>query len=214
MLPALLLALAAGLHPQDGPDADVRLTVEPDAARLQVTLNLVFLDEYVGPFREDDHNLHEAEHELAREVGFELLRDAVTLSIDGVEVTPRVVAFDVAPPDPDLVPHFPRFGTRAMTKLRWVLEYPAKSPPGEVDLAWTLFPPDEIRAVGPEIPTLEIVAHLKAEGRSRRLTLTEDGPRLRWESDPDAAASRFLAIPGPPERPGVGLLPPALGHSV
>ena len=143
MLPALLLALAAGLHPQDGPDADVRLTVEPDAARLQVTLNLVFLDEYVGPFREDDHNLHEAEHELAREVGFELLRDAVTLSIDGVEVTPRVVAFDVAPPDPDLVPYFPRFGTRAMTKLRWVLEYPAKSPPGEVDLAWTLFPPDD-----------------------------------------------------------------------
>lgn len=211
MLPALLLALAAGLHPQDGPDADVRLTVEPDAVRLQVTVNLVFLDEYVEPFREDDESLHPVEHPLARDLGHELLREAVTLSIDGVEVTSRVAAFDVAPPDPDLVPHFPRFGSRAMTKLRWVLEYPAKSPPGEVDLSWTLFPPDEVRAVGPDIPTLEIVAHLKAEGSSRRLTLTEDGPRLRWESDPEAAASRFLAVPAVATGAGgVDALSPAL----
>lgn len=196
MGPALLLALAGGLHPQDGPDADVRLAIEPDAARLSVTLNLVFLDEYVEPFREDDMVLQAAEHDLARALGFELLSEQVTLAVDGVRVTPRDESFDVAPPDPALIPHFPRHGTRAMTKLRWVLEYPLKASPGQIELTWSMFPEDEVAAVGPEIPRLEIVAHVKGQGRTERTTLTEDGNRLVWRSDPDAP-SRFLDVPEP-----------------
>ncbi|MDA1267063.1 MAG: hypothetical protein O2816_18435 [Planctomycetota bacterium] len=210
MGPALLLALAAGLHPQDGPDADVRLTVEPGAVRLAVTLNLVFLDEYVEPFREHDQLLPAQESGLAQDLGFELLAETTTLLIDGIAVQPRVESFEVADPDPDLIPHFPRFGMRAMTKLRWVLEYPVKSAPGEVDLTWTLFPPDEIRAVSEDIPTLEIVAHVKGEGRSERITLTEDGNRIRWASDPDAAARRFLRVPDAPTPTGPGWPAPAL----
>lgn len=201
----LPLLLILGAHPQDGPDADLRLAIEPGAARLAVTLNLVFVDEYVDPFREHEPLLHPEEYGLAEELGFDLIRGAATLTVDGIEVTPTLAGFEVSPPDPDLVLHFPRFGTRAMTKLRWSVEYPLKQPPEVVDFEWGLYPPDEISAVGPEIPALEIVAHVKGEGRSRRITLTESGPKVRWESDPDAAKARFLSVPPPPA--GGGKLP-------
>ena len=60
MLP-YLLSLFFALHPQDGPHAEVDLTVEDRQIALVVTANLAWLDELMDIPRELPDNLHPSE---------------------------------------------------------------------------------------------------------------------------------------------------------
>lgn len=212
MTPASALALTAAaalLHPQDGPDADVRVRIEPTGVTFQVVLNLAFVDEIADVPREDEMRLDPAEHGAARELVFEYLRDHNVVEIDGVEVTAIDTGFEVLEPDLALLPHFPRFGTRAMTKLRWDLRYPAKSPPRRVAMTWGPYPPDYVLGSGvlegPDgAPPLEVVAHLAAAGRRSRIVFSEHAPRHVWQGDAASAEELFLPVPEVPEAGGVG----------
>lgn len=220
MLPALLLGLvvghapAAGVHPQDGPDADVRIRIEPTRVRVAVVVNLAFADEIVEIPREDEDALHAAEHGVARELLFDYFRVENTVVVDGVEVAPRDGGFEVLPPDLELLPYFPRFGTRAMTKLRLLLDYPAKAPPARVELTWGPFPPDYVLGgsggvlEGPDgIPPVEVVAHLNAGAQRERITFTAERPSYVWR---DSEATRLVLLDVPaPELPPPLVLPVA-----
>ena len=198
-LPAALLALtmaATEAHPQDGPDADVRISISDERVRVAVVVNLVFADEVVELPREDDESLHPAEYEAAREVLYEFFSEANSVEIDGVLVTPLDGGFEVLPPDTELLPHFPRFGTRAMTKLRLLLDYPTKAPPARVEMRWGPYPPDYVLEDEQGIPPLEVIAFLQAGAQRERIVFTEDTPRHAWRAS-DASRAALLEVPAP-----------------
>ena len=82
MLP-YVLSLFFALHPQDGPHAEVDLTVEDRQIALVVTANLAWLDELMEIPRELPDNLHPSETGIAVEALQEFLFTKATVVIDG-----------------------------------------------------------------------------------------------------------------------------------
>ena len=188
-------------HPQDGPDADIRIEVTDRVVKLSVVLNLAFIDEVIGTAREDHFTLYEEEHPFIREGIDEFLRDKNRMRIDGVDVAPVMRGFEVAEPDLDLLPLFPTFGSRALIKARWVVEYPVKSPPKSIAFHWSAYPPNPVMAphgTAPEdIPRVELAAQFLASGDLTLVDLVEDEPEHVWHRPATGVESRFLAVPTP-----------------
>jgi len=195
---APLAALAGeGVHPQDGPDVDLRIRIDDDAVRLQVTMNLAFIDEIVEGTREDESTLHPVEHAGIRAELADYFRDECVVEIDGVAVSP--IAGEIAVPEPELslLPLFPKMGMRAVIKARIVFDYPVKAAPGSVSIVWPAYPADVAGAgLGEEAPPMEIQALLTAEGKDSLVGFTIDEPRYVWRSSGGSGES-FLAVPAP-----------------
>ncbi|MHC4908192.1 MAG: hypothetical protein ACYTF9_00530 [Planctomycetota bacterium] len=190
-------AVAANLHPQDGPHADVRIRVEDDAVVFTVSLNLVFLDELIDSGREDEAVIHPVE---AAGVEAGLLRyfaEANEVEIDGVVVLPIARAFELIEPDIDLLPLFPVSGERGLRKVRLDLVYPAKSVPQRVRMVWGPYPEDILLSTPDDPLKLEIAAELTASGTMTIVNFRESEPEHTWHRAA-AEADRFLPVPAPP----------------
>jgi hypothetical protein len=203
----LYLALASGFfhgggegpkHPQDGPDADVRIHVEADRVRFFIMLNLAFVDEIVDIAREDESALHPAEYNWYRKGLYDYFHDTNRVVIDGLEVTPVESGFEALPADLSMLPLFPRMGRRALAKVQLVLDYPVKMAPKQVKIFWGSFPPD--RAIGDDtfMPSVTIRAQIFAEGIASDITFTEEEPENVWHNSGRTATDLFLAIPEAP----------------
>ena len=198
----LLLALpwatdtaVTATHPNDGPDADVRIQIKDDRVSLYVAVNLAFVDAVLDHPREDPNLLAEVEAEVLREDLFAFLARETTVEIDGLAVTPVERGFRVTDAPPDLVPLFPRFGARALIKVQFDLEFSAKSPPEAVRLRWGAYPPDAVFATPQGTPPIEVVAQLTAEGSDSLVTFTQEAPEHLWTSSGIRLEDRFLAVP-------------------
>ena len=92
-----------------------------------------------------------------------------------------------------------------------ISEYPAKSPPRQVAIGWTAYPPDI--ALGPREDTqpIEIRALLTAGSEELWIGLSETEPQFVWTGTPGERGERFEAVPRYEARlPAAGLLQRAL----
>jgi len=171
------------LDPKDGPDIDLAAAIEDDEVRLVVIANLAFLDALTEVERASPEALAGAELEYAHEALRALIEDEAQVLIDGRLVAADSSTFDVDPGDPALVAHFPRFGARAVFKLRLTLRYPCETPPRTVALRWHLFPPDASRAGLPgPTPRLEVLCRVAGGGHTETARFTEREPEFVWHA--------------------------------
>ncbi|MCB9892772.1 MAG: hypothetical protein H6832_07345 [Planctomycetes bacterium] len=189
------------LHPQDGPDADVRITIGRSDVKITITVNLLFADLVVGVLRENRDRLDPVEHDTLHEALFEHFNTKHEVSIDGKVVSPVDEGFGVEPPDQRLLPLFPLFGMRAMTKVRLQLAYAADASFEDLTVRWASFPPD--LALDPEdgqAPPVSVAASTLAEGKEDRVTFRVDEPVYEWNRS-RAGRAEFAGVPLPAARP-------------
>ncbi len=185
-------------HPLDGPDVDLRLWIEEGQVSAHVVLNLAFVDEFIDLAREDEMLLRSPEYALAEELVIEFLDETLEVHVDGFKIQSAPTDFEVADPDYALLAHFPRFGTRAMQKLRTSLQFPLESPPTEVSFTWTAYARDPILSEGQQRVPMDIVAHVSAGGVRSRVTLKDLAPEFSWRGNAAFSDSHFQPVPGLP----------------
>ncbi len=191
---------AARFDPKDGPDVDLRIAVEDDEVRFQIITNLAFLDETCDVPREILGELHPAEASAAFEELVALFRARNEVKIDGTVVAPLPPSlqrdFEYDPGDPSLVPHFVKFGARAVSKTRLTLRFPCKSAPKRVSVTWGVFPPNEtLRLDAGGAPPIEILCRYAAGGVDRVVKFTADEPQFIWHRAAEEGRARFAEVP-------------------
>ena len=184
-------------HPQDGPDADVRIHVEDTRVRFYIMLNLAFVDEIVDLAREDDSRLDPAEYAWYRKGLVDYFHDTNRVRIDGVEVAPVDAGFEALEAELSMLPLFPRTGKRGLAKVQLVLDYPVKAAPKSVQMYWGSYPPD--LAVGDEtfMPTVTIRAQLFSNGIQDEVIFNAEEPEFTWHNSGQTAADSFMKVPEP-----------------
>ena len=129
-LPALGAALT---HPADGPHVDVRIVIDPDALRMQLTMNIVFLDEALTFEREQPDRIDPVEGPALLEALQEWADVELLARIDGIEVAPIIDQLMISEPDDSRLALFPKTGMRGLRKVRFEVSWPLKSPPQEIE---------------------------------------------------------------------------------
>lgn len=209
-------APAFELDPKDGPDVDLRVAIEDGEVRLAIITNLAFLDETTSFYREADSTLDEVEAPGAMEALFELFKTENGITIDGTVVKPLAPRlerdFEFDPGDPALVPHFVRYGARAVAKTRITMRYPCKSAPNRVAVHWGVYPPN---AQIEGNPPIEVICRVAAVGVERIVQMTAEEPEFTWHRDREEGRARFAEVP-PMEEPDDKPFPwpPAAGAAV
>jgi hypothetical protein len=135
------------------------------------------------------------EHELAADMVFEFLSERLSVVAGSAQLQPRLAGFEVTDPNFDLLAHFPRFGTRAMQKLRMTLEFPLETPPSEVKFTWSAFPDDPILSEPGDPVPMDVIAHLSAGGVRTRVTLKASDPTFIWRGLTGASEDHFEDVP-------------------
>lgn len=204
LMTCLAAAPAAGLHPQDGPDVDLRVQITDDGVTASVTFNLAFADAVVYAPRETSGALHPVEAPALGEALFDFIRARNRVTIDGVEVTPTLRSFETPEPQADLLPLFPLSGMRALIKAYLIVDYPAKSPPQAVTFRWGEFPIDPVRSTADEQLPVIIAGQFSARGASWIVELTRENPEHSWRRA-DTPEHKFEAVPPPPAPPRLRL---------
>ena len=110
-------------HPADSPDVDVRIQIDDAAVRVQLTMNLAFVDEVIETNRESDIAVHPLEYPEMHDGLLDLYRQENKVVIDGVEVAPveDESMFHVETGDLRMLPMFPRLGMKGLIRVRMVL---------------------------------------------------------------------------------------------
>ena len=184
------------LDPADGPHVDLKLALEEDALRMEVTMNIVFLDDIITFPRESRDRIDPIE-------GPELL-DAIqawadtelVARVDGIDVIPVVDSLMISDPGTDLLPLFPRTGMRGIRKVRYMVTWSLKSAPQEIVLEWPAYPPDV--AIDPDDPPpMRIAAEAAVEGIREAIFFTVDSPVWLWRSGSTSIDERLARIPPP-----------------
>jgi hypothetical protein len=189
-------------HPQDGPHADVQINVERERVQIQLTVNLIFVDQVVPPNREDLNLLEGVEAEILRDDLANWFLATNPLVVDGAPAEATLVDWDAAPPDLERLPYYPRFGARAIITLRLGFEYRTTDPPRKVGLTWGEFPQNLAVAMpGSDPPPLDIRARVRGYGESQIYELTTLEPAFTWHAPPPEARARFEGVPAPPPPP-------------
>lgn len=186
---------AMAVHPQDGPHADMRVTITDESVSFNITMNLVFVDELVGVFREDFYNIHPIEEpdlEMALEAHF---KEKNIVAIDGIEVTPVLRDFQLDRGGADLLALFPRTGMRGVLRIHVIVDYPAKSPPQSVRFVWNGYPDDVLSGPPEDPPPLVIGILLTAEGQTQNIEFREEEPEYTWHATGKTIDDLFLPIP-------------------
>ncbi|NRA97284.1 MAG: hypothetical protein HRU14_13860 [Planctomycetes bacterium] len=196
MTAALAIILTAlSVHPNDGPDVDLRIRVEKGKVVAAIMMNLVFCDEIVDVPRSDKEDLAPDEEEPLRSALFAYFKEHNKVRIDGIEVTPQATRFEVPEPEHSLLPLFPRFGMRALFKVRLTLTYAALSPPERVNLVWGPFPPDYALGFENDAPPMEVAAVLLAQGEEEVIIFLKEEPEYTWHRSDEEPKDRFLHVP-------------------
>lgn len=200
VLVAIWVAQAAardGLHPQDGPHADVEIEILDSAVRFDVFMNLVMVDEMGNFRRENPSDVHPVEEEVLREGLLEYFASEHRVAVDGVEVAPILTHFRVVRGEPSNVVLFPMTGLRGLNKVHLVLEYPIKGTFRSVAMRWGAYPGDLTAEPDDQgrRPPIRLEARLWAEGSMRIVTFTRDEPEFVYHTLGLRAEDRFSEVP-------------------
>ncbi len=196
MLP-YVLSLFFALHPQDGPHAEVDLTVEDRQIALVVTANLAWLDELMEIPRELPDNLHPSETGTAIEVLKDFLFAKATVVVDGEPASLWTSTSPIANhPDPALLPLFPNAGMRGLRKWRFEFRTQLSQPAQQVTLRWHEFAPDRITdPLDP--PPLPVTGEIQAQGLVDPFMLTPAEPAYTWSRFSGGLGDRLTTYPTP-----------------
>jgi len=192
-----LLSLFFALHPQDGPHAEVDLTVEDRQIALVVTANLAWLDELMDIPRELPDNLHPSETVTAVEALQDFLFAKATVVIDGAPASLWTSTSPIANhPDPALLPLFPNAGMRGLRKWRFEFRTQLSQPAQQVTLRWYDFAPDRITdPLDP--PPLPVTGEIRAQGLVDPFMLTPAEPAYTWSRVSGGLGDRLATYPIP-----------------
>ena len=94
---AALAALIAGIvyaDPQDGPHAEVRISITDTDVRFNIAMNLNYVDEIAPTSREFNDIVDPSEEELIRQELEKFFLDENRVTIDGVEVRGIIESFE------------------------------------------------------------------------------------------------------------------------
>ena len=187
------------VDPVDGPHVDLKLSLEPDALRMQVTMNIVFLDEAMEFERELADRIDPAEgpallEALQRWADVDLVAD-----IDGVAVNPIVDGLLINDPETTYLALMVRTGMRGLRKVRFDVEWPLKSEPSDISLQWYVYPTDPFSSVVPPEP-ITIAAEAQVEGIREAVFFSEEAPVWSWRSGSTAINERLETIATPERR--------------
>ncbi len=191
---ALSIPQLATAHPQDGPHADIRFRIDPDAVSLDVTMNLVWIDDVCPALREAEHELHPIEEASLQEAVESFFRDQNRVTIDGVTVSPRFDTFKITrSTEPALLALFPNTGARGLIRAHLEITYPSPAPPMQVGLLWAGYPPD---FTGENPGGTQIIeSQLLAESNTFIVRFSETEPEHTWHGTGTTPDQRFQAVP-------------------
>lgn len=198
-------ACACAEHPQDGPHADIRILIDESGVHLGMLINLAFIDDAMPFDRESPDAVHQVEEPALREAIERHIREQNVVAIDGVEIEPEVLDFEMIRPGLDMLPLFPRSGMRGLLRARVDVIYRAGSMPKSVRFVWAGYPPDVLAEVaeGEPRPPLVVEAQLVAEGRVDILTFKSHEPEVTWHGTGLTREERFARVPEVESRGGV-----------
>jgi len=192
-------SFSAAAHPQDGPHADIRILILDDSLRMNLGMNLAFLDVAAPTERESLFDVAEVELPYLRAAVERFVREDNRVVIDGVEVAAVITDYEFMRPDRAMLPLFPKSGMRGLLRVRVVVDYPIKSPPETLAITWGAFAPDilseELEATG-EAPKQVLEAQLTAEGRVQIMRFSEQEPEAIWRATGITPGEFLAPIPG------------------
>ena len=184
------------MDPADGPHVELKIRLEDEALRMQVTMNIVFLDSIIEFSRERPDAIDPVEGPalLAALQGW--ADEELVASVDGIGVAPIVDSLMISDPGKDLLPLFPRTGMRGIRKVRFEVLWPLKTTPQELEFDWNAYPPDI--AIDPDDPQpIRIAAEAEVEGIREAIFFTVDSPTWLWRSGSTSIDERLERIPVP-----------------
>ncbi len=216
---SLILALIAGLaaaDPQDGPHAEVRISITDTDVRFNVAMNLNYVDAVMPTTREFPDAVDPAEEAAIRERIEQFFLDENEVTIDGVEVRGIIEEYELIRLDRENLKLFPKTGLRALTRFNIVVSYPFKSAPEMLTMEWSAYPEDTMSTEQPgpdgNLPKMIILALLKAEGIVEQIIFSESDPVVEWRPSHATIDDRLEAVPEPIDfaTPGIPLISVAL----
>jgi hypothetical protein len=197
-------------HPKPGAHADVRITIDEDAVRFHVAMNLLFVDQIVNSSRAARDEVTDDEAADLREavaeyfgaagpaVGTHLVDRPNRVKIDGIDVTPLVKDLRVVRPEPESRPGFVQNPALLIPQIYAELEYRCTTAPRSVSLAWGSYPRDFVSPdrIGQDTaPITDIEAVLIAFGTMELLTFKKQEPEYTWHVPAAGARRAPLAVP-------------------
>ncbi|MEO1718407.1 MAG: hypothetical protein AAFR76_15005 [Planctomycetota bacterium] len=202
----MVLALAAviaqatpGEHPQDGPHVDIRLVVSDQDVRMTLGLNLPFLDAALPTSRELASDVAPSEEALVLGAVRRLVAEDTRITIDGTPVEPSFERLDIERMSEDSIYLFPNSGRSALTRFNVVAVYPCQSPPQQIDIEWSHYPPsvlsEAFEEVGDSPPPMVIDAQLRAQGRARVIRFSETDRIATWRAGGDTPETAVERLP-------------------
>ncbi|MEC9232789.1 MAG: hypothetical protein VX403_02660 [Planctomycetota bacterium] len=195
---------ASAADPVDGPHIEIKVSLAEEFLVMQVTMNIVFLDETIDFERERYDVIDPAEGPALLEVLDQWADRHLTARIDGVPVIPLVEDLMINDPDTSLLPLMQRSGIRGLRKVRFNLKWPVKSAPQEIELSWPSYPPDT--TIDPnDPPPMQIAGEAAVEGVREAVFFTEESPVWLWRSGSTSIEERLEPIPPPTPRDPWGL---------
>lgn len=187
------------LDPVDGPHVEIKVNLGSDKLVMQVTMNIIFLDQAVVFERERFDVIDPSEGPALLEVLDAWADDNMVARIDGVEVQPLVEGLMINDPDTSMLSLMRQTGMRGLRKVRFNLVWSIKSAPQEIELSWPSYPPDTtIDPVDP--PPMQIAGEAAIEGIREAVFFTVESPVWLWRSGSTSIEERLVAIPPPTPR--------------
>jgi hypothetical protein len=213
-----LAALPAWAHPKPGAHADVRITVTPTDVRVDLVMNLMFVDGLVQSNRARPDDITPEEEARVREglrqyfsahadglgtggvgaraeAGINRLIDrGNTVRIDGVVVAPIEREFAVVHPEAESRPGFEQNPLLLIPQVHLTLEYACKSAPERVEVVWGTFPLDFLAQGRDNPPPGQVEAVLVAPGGVQEVVLTQAEPSYTWHNPGKPVLARPPAV--------------------
>lgn len=207
LLLAALSAARAVAHPKPGAHADVRFTIDSHAVTGEFVMNLRFAEQLVRWDRVARDEIASDEEEAGRRAlleylgggpgpdGHRALDRPNRVLIDGVEVAPVITEYCVIRPSAETRPGFVDVAQAMLPQVSVKVEYPCKSRPRSVSLAWGSYPRDYLAQNRDVPPVSDIDAVLIALGEVVTVKFTEREPEYTWHASAIAPEDRFKAVP-------------------
>lgn len=225
-------------HAKPGAHADVRITVTPTGVRLDLLMNLMFVDGLVRHARRQPIDVAPDEEATLRaavlqyygavqsDVGTTPRVDAAqprylldrgnSVRIDGMTVAPIELEFLIIHPEAETRPGFEQNPLLLMPQVHLSLEYRSKSTFQQVEMLWGTFPLDFLAQTRDVPPPTQIEAILISSSGVEQIVFTQQEPAYIWHN----LARRPATTPPPaarivePRTLPVGSLAVALGWSL
>lgn len=203
----------AHAHPKPGAHADVRFSIERSAVRGEFLMNLRFVEGLINWPRQNRDQVAPDEEPALRAALAEYFGAPLESPISAIVDRPNRVLIDgqlarpiirecrIIIPPPETRPGFVDVAQAMLPQVLIVAEYPCRTPPRSVALAWGTYPRDFLAQNRDLAPLAPIDAVILAEGDAIPITFTSREPEYTWRASATPLEARFRPVPDLPQAP-------------